>query len=405
MTTSIRKLMLSTASVFLATAVHAGAQCEALLFDGVGDIASVIDAHGDFDLGSAMTVEAWVRVDAAQSGGGFVAAFEGGGGGSWLLGGDLVNPSTAIMGVSTPITDSVFAPNAIHLGTWMHFAGTFDGTRLRIFVDGALVATHFHVSPGNSSNVASLVLGMFPVVGSGLFFKGAMDEVRIWDVVRTPSEILQHYMLPLSGDEPGLVGYYKFDEGGGDVIVDSSLFGNNGFLGASAGLGPDDPTRIPSGVSFTCSNPGTPYCFGDAGGLCPCGNTAGAGEGCANSSGAGGSLAWRGSASVGSDDLAFDASNLLPAQPALLFDGENAPGGGLGLPFGDGLRCAGFNVVRLGVAVPDSDGDASWGPGLGAIGGWSSNDTRYFQVLYRDTNGPCASGFNATNGVEIAFSG
>ena len=64
-------------------------------------------------------------------------------------------------------------------------------------------------------DVESLILGRWP--GFNMFFVGALDEIRVWNVVRTPVEIEQTYMQPLSGAEPGLVGYYKLDEGGGDV--------------------------------------------------------------------------------------------------------------------------------------------------------------------------------------------
>jgi len=149
---------------------------------------------------------------------------------------------------------------------------------------------------------------------------------------------------------------------------------------------------------------GSGYCFGDgSGSSCPCGNNGGAGEGCANSGGTGGLVWASGSDSVAADDLTFSASGLLPLQPALLFAGHNAINGGNGIPFGDGLRCAGQSVVRLGVETPDPNGDADWGPGLGALGGWISGDTRYFQVWYRDPGGPCGSGFNLTNGVEVTF--
>jgi Tol biopolymer transport system component len=151
---------------------------------------------------------------------------------------------------------------------------------------------------------------------------------------------------------------------------------------------------------------GTPYCFGDgSGAICPCGNWGAMGEGCANSSGSGALLETLGSPGVAADDLVFDASQLVPGQPALLFVGVNAINGGAGTQFGDGLRCAGGSVVRLGVTIPDSNGQAAWGPGLGATGGWSAGDVRYFQVWYRDPSppGPCGSGFNLTNGVEVSF--
>lgn len=151
--------------------------------------------------------------------------------------------------------------------------------------------------------------------------------------------------------------------------------------------------------------PALSYCFGDgSGSTCPCGNSAGPGEGCANSSSLGGVLAAEGSSSASADDLTLQASQLLPAQPCLLFAGESPVNGWAGVPFGDGLRCAGFQVVRLGVQVPDASGGARFGPGLGPGPGWSAGDVRYFQVWYRDPVGsPCGAGFNLTNGLEVVF--
>lgn len=164
---------------------------------------------------------------------------------------------------------------------------------------------------------------------------------------------------------------------------------------------------ITSMVITPCAPPsvGTPYCMGDGSATaCPCGNAGGAGEGCANSSGAGAMLGGSGSASVGADDLAMDAAQLLPGQPALLFAGVNQVNGGAGSIFGDGLRCAGGSVVRLGVRVPDSNGAAAWSGGLGALGGWSAGDTRNFQVWYRDpSSSPCGSAFNLSHGVGVTF--
>lgn len=145
------------------------------------------------------------------------------------------------------------------------------------------------------------------------------------------------------------------------------------------------------------------YCFGDGSGTtCPCANSGGADAGCANSSGGGASLTGSGTVSVSLDNLSFSAAGLLPAQPALLFQGLNAVNGGNGNLLGDGLRCAGMGVIRLGISVPGAGGNASWGPGLAAQGNWVAGDTRRFQVWYRDPVGsPCASGFNLSNGAEV----
>ncbi|MED6335809.1 MAG: lectin-like protein [Planctomycetota bacterium] len=147
------------------------------------------------------------------------------------------------------------------------------------------------------------------------------------------------------------------------------------------------------------------YCFGDgSGSVCPCGNPGGTGEGCSNSTGAGATILATGSSSVSADDLGFMAAQLLPFQPALLFSGDNAVNNGDGVVFGDGLRCAGGAVKRLGVRNGDASGDASWGPGLAILGGWQPGDTKRFQTWYRDPGGsPCGSGFNLSHGLEVAF--
>ena len=149
---------------------------------------------------------------------------------------------------------------------------------------------------------------------------------------------------------------------------------------------------------------GTPYCACDAV-VAPCNNAGGAGEGCANSTGYGALLSAAGSTSVSADDLVFNASQIAPNRPSLLFSGTLAANGGAGVVLGDGLRCVGGGIQRLTVQVSDATGGAAWGGGLIAGAGWTPGDTRFFQVWYRDpSGGPCASGFNLSNGLEIQFS-
>jgi hypothetical protein len=150
---------------------------------------------------------------------------------------------------------------------------------------------------------------------------------------------------------------------------------------------------------------GTTYCFGDGSGAsCPCGNTGGLEEGCAHGAGVGATLSAFGSAVAAADDLVFTGEQMVASQPALLFAANNTINGGHGLPFGDGLRCAGGGLVRLGVKMADGAGTGIWGPGLAAAGGWLAGDTRRFQAWYRDpVLSPCAAFQNLTPGLEIAF--
>jgi hypothetical protein len=144
---------------------------------------------------------------------------------------------------------------------------------------------------------------------------------------------------------------------------------------------------------------GTAYCF--CANTAPCGNIGSLDSGCANSTGSGAILSGSGTASVSTDDLTFDCTQMPPNKPALIFAGTTSVNGGAGFVFGDGLRCAGGSVQRLGVMTSDSGGNASWGPGMIAAGGWSSGQTRFFQVWLRDPGGPCGGGFNLSNGLEV----
>lgn len=146
------------------------------------------------------------------------------------------------------------------------------------------------------------------------------------------------------------------------------------------------------------------FCFGDGSATpCPCGNDGGPGGGCATSSGLGAVLSANGSGSVSADDLGFVASGIQPGRLALLLCTPDAANGGAGTPFGDGLRCLSGPLRRLGTRFADRHGLATWAPGLASFEAWSAGHTRRFQVGFRDTTGPCGSGFNFTQGLKVQF--
>lgn len=145
---------------------------------------------------------------------------------------------------------------------------------------------------------------------------------------------------------------------------------------------------------------GTPFCLGDGTDVnCPCGNIGGSAEGCSNSTTQGALLFPTGTASVSLDDLGFDGSQLPSGKPCLLFTGNVSTQSLLG----DGVRCVGGQIKRYTVVMASGSGNAQWGPGLQAGGGYSSGDTRYFQIWYRDPQGPCGTGFNLSSGIQIDF--
>ncbi|MCY2959751.1 MAG: hypothetical protein NTY35_06260 [Planctomycetota bacterium] len=158
--------------------------------------------------------------------------------------------------------------------------------------------------------------------------------------------------------------------------------------------------------------PATAYCFGDGTGTaCPCAGTGGAGAGCPNSSNPNGArIAMKigGSACVSLDSVTLEVTSAPATVSALFFQGTSQFNGGAGTAFGDGLRCLGGSIVRLGTKIT-SGGVATY-PGAGdasvSVRGLvpASGGTRVYQVWYRNAADFCTpSTFNLTNGLEIPW--
>lgn len=140
-------------------------------------------------------------------------------------------------------------PGPLQLGEWHHFAATRDVTNreVRFYLDGMQVGTTqtFGPTPNGGAQAETVIGASKNVFGafSG-FLDGAIDEVRIWQTVRSPAELLTSMHTPLTGSESGLVGYWPMDEDSGQVVVDSSPSANDGSLGETLAPAADDPTRI-----------------------------------------------------------------------------------------------------------------------------------------------------------------
>ncbi len=151
------------------------------------------------------------------------------------------------------------------------------------------------------------------------------------------------------------------------------------------------------------------FCFGDGSGApCPCGNASATADeaGCTNSLGLAGRLRALGGASLSSDTLVLGGAGM-PDNSALYFQGTTRVAGGAGAAFGDGLRCAGGAVQRLGVRanVAGSSALPSLGsPPVSVLGAVASPGVLHYQVWYRNAAAFCTSAtFNLTNGLTVSW--
>ncbi len=108
---------------------------------------------------------------------------------------------------------------------WHHAATTFDGQTLRLYLDGNLDAEQTFdtaILPQLVSAREVFIAAVQPSNGNGSgFFKGVLDEVRIWEVARSQSELQEAAGLE-NLEEANLIGHWSMNEGFGVAVKDSS---------------------------------------------------------------------------------------------------------------------------------------------------------------------------------------
>jgi len=250
------------------------------------------------------------------------------------------------------IKDYDLGGQIVPLNTWTHLAWVMDANNdVTFYMNGVNVGMVAGNSPSNAPN-ANWLIGAFRItVAPAECFDGVIDDIQVYSGSLTDAQIAQLFAAPGS-------------------TLDS----------------------------------GTAYCAGDGSGMvCPCGNAGTSDSGCANSTGGGASLGTQGVASVMSQSFVLTASGLPANQLGVFFQGNNAINAGLGIPFGDGLRCAGGAAKRLQIVNSDQNGTTQTTVDVALRGGVVAGDLRRYQLWYGDPGTPCGALFNFSNATEITW--
>ena len=116
-----------------------------------------------------------------------------------------------------------------------------NGTRFIVYLDGEEV--HNAVATSTSAGAADqTTFGARYEPAEGkvtLLFKGTIEEVRIWNTVRTQDEVCYYRGRALAGTESGLVGLWRFDEGTGTTLEDDCSTRDAAIDGATWTTRPD----------------------------------------------------------------------------------------------------------------------------------------------------------------------
>ncbi len=249
----------------------------ALSFDGVNDYVEVPDSDS-LDITGPITLEAWIFREKANAWQGIIAKFSGKlNKRSYLLYVTSAN-KLALMISSTGLQAGsgwgsyIFGDSDIPLNEWAHVMGTYDGSYLRVYINGSFNGEEPATIDPTYVSDAPLRIGIFTQAGSqypvleSLGFGGKIDEVAIYNRALSAIEVQQHYQDGLEGlgyeveciDPPtGMVSWWPGD---GDAVDIQG--GNNGTLVNDAAFvdgkveqafsldGFNDYVQVPASVSL-----------------------------------------------------------------------------------------------------------------------------------------------------------
>ncbi|WP_034062129.1 LamG-like jellyroll fold domain-containing protein [Lacinutrix jangbogonensis] len=218
-----------------------------LTFDGADDYVSLGD-NGELNFGKTddFTLEAWINTASASSAMQIISKYDndfssGIGWGFQVSGTSLAFYMTGGGLLDLMVSVPSGLPN-VKDGLWHHVAVSFDGsnsvTGCTFYVDGIAYAGIDGGGPvtnvtGTVTNTESAAIGAYKGAssGPGEFWNGSMDEIRVWDDIRSQTEIRENLHLSLSGGcDPSLDGYWKFnsDSDSATNALDYSGNGNDG---------------------------------------------------------------------------------------------------------------------------------------------------------------------------------
>jgi alpha-tubulin suppressor-like RCC1 family protein len=234
----------------------------ALSFDGLDDVVTV--TNQDVLNAYPLTLSAWIQTTqadstqtsiinkyASSSNNGYQLFLVNGNIHAWYFEGATPTGYSGVFGGGAGMDGGFVAD-----GQWHHVAFVVDDTGGQIFVDGTLKASMpWTGTPGPTTTAQPLSLGTYPGGISGGFYSGLLDEVCIWNMARSQAEIQGDMLQGLTGTEPGLLAYWKLDEGTGVTATNSAAATGsacNGQLSGPAWVtvwGQFGQATVPAGLS------------------------------------------------------------------------------------------------------------------------------------------------------------
>ena len=213
----------------------------ALEFDGGNDYVALNKSYNSVGAIPQITIEAWVNTTISgvgQNDNWAIVDFDRSEYFNVYVRGDNGEVGFSTTATSGGIHD-FYSGVSVNDGTWHHIVAVYDGVDKIIYVDGIQVAIsnnpHSGVGLGTGTTRFGILgdgseSGSYNAGRNNFYYDGLIDEVRIWNDVRTPSEIMNFKDTCLTGTEANLETYYDFNENGGTTVTDITGNGADGTL-------------------------------------------------------------------------------------------------------------------------------------------------------------------------------
>ena len=133
--------------------------------------------------------------------------------------------------------NGISGTTAVNDGLWHHVAAVYDPfatTKVALYLDGVLEASGNLTTAVNTSATGNIQIGRRC---DGInYFNGSIDEVRVWNVARTASQIANNRNVELCNSTTNLVAYFPMNEGapGATNTANTSIFSYGNTFGTGA---------------------------------------------------------------------------------------------------------------------------------------------------------------------------
>jgi gliding motility-associated-like protein len=214
----------------------------ALSFDGSYSYVEIPNsAANNFTSTNAFTVEFWAKTNSNLSNGTFVN--KGSGAGQEQYSFDFAGTDFRyyILDASGFFTQIIIPRSTVLTVAdgWVHLAGVYDGSsrNIRLYRNGIEIASLPTTTVPLMSNTNPLSIGAQSQPSLNAFFSGQIDELRLWNTVRSQCEIQTYMNCEIPTTASGLVGNYHFNQGANALnnstvttLVDASASASTGTL-------------------------------------------------------------------------------------------------------------------------------------------------------------------------------